>query len=319
MSIGTKLGFIISLAATFIATASAVDLPSSDAVIASRGTAKVTFADIDAYVQRIPQKDRAGFMDSPKRIENLIDGLLLQKQLAQTARDNKLDQTPAVQQQLKLAQDELLSKQALTSFEANLKLPDLLSLAKETYATHKSDYVTHGQIDVKHILIDVKSRSDDEAKKLAQDVEHQAKADPAAFDTLVQKYSDDPSKSKNAGLMTDAGDTRYDPAFIAGAQSLKKEGEISPLVHSKFGYHILKLVKREADHQKSFDESREALIAQLTAQYKEQQLRTYSANFSSMPLDADPALVESLRDRYMPTSAATPLAPTAVPVAAGKN
>jgi len=318
MKIGITHCSFVALFLVSISIASAADPAGSDAIIASRGAAKVTFADVDAYVQRIPQKDRAGFMDSPKRIENLIDGLLLQKQLAQTARDNKLDQTPAVQQQLKLAQDEVLSKQALATFEANLKVPELQSLAKETYATHKSDYVDHGKIDVKHILIDGKSRSDDEAKKLAQDVEQQAKADPAAFDALVQKYSDDPSKSKNGGLMTDAGGTRYDPAFIAGAQGLKKEGEISTLVHSKFGYHILKLVKRESDHQKSFDEAREELIAKLAAQFKEQQLRSYTADFSGMPLDANPALVESLRDRYLPGgAAATPLVPA--PVAAGKN
>jgi hypothetical protein len=110
-------------------------------VVARQGGVEVSLDDIDAAAHRIPEKDRAGFFDSPKRIESVIMGLLLQRQLAAEARAAKLDQDADVQRQIQLATDDTLARIALEHHRATLKLPDFEPIAREYYASHKDEYL----------------------------------------------------------------------------------------------------------------------------------------------------------------------------------
>jgi len=303
----TVLTFLLS--ATILDCAFALEVKDSDLVIVSRGSAHVTFGDVDAYVQRIPEKDRAGFMDSPKRIENLLQGLLLQRQLAQVSANQAATQKMPLNGVELLAEEETLSKQTLDGYKKAIQTPDLLPLARETYALHKSDYVERGRIDIQQVLISTEKRSDEEARKLALDVETRAKAAPDSFGELVKSASEDPAKDDNHGMVVGAANEKYSAELAAAVAELKHDGDISPIVKTSFGYHVLKLVKHGQDRQKSFDEVSSAMLADMTSKYVDQQMRKYIGTFENMPLDATPERVESLRDRYMPTSAATSVVP----------
>ena len=58
-------------------------------VVARQGGVDVTLQDVDAAAAKIPEGDRAGYFDSPKRIESIVGSLLYQKQLAVKARAEK--------------------------------------------------------------------------------------------------------------------------------------------------------------------------------------------------------------------------------------
>src|SRR5690242_4162860 len=139
---------------------------SPSTVVAKQGDAIVTLADIDAFAQTIPPQNRAGFFDSPKRLDGLITNILLEKQLAIEARAAGYDKDPAEQPRIQLAIDQELARIRMDRFRAGLKMPDFSELAHEQYIGHKEKYVIAGKLDVKHILIDTKNRSDDEAKNI---------------------------------------------------------------------------------------------------------------------------------------------------------
>ena len=300
----------VLLAITLVSSAAlAMEATDADLVIVSRGSAHVTFGDVDAYVQRIPEKDRAGFMDSPKRIENLLQGLLLQRQLAQASADQAVTQKIPRSGVERLAEEETLSKQTLDGYKKTIQIPDLLPLARETYALHKSDYVERGRIDIQQVLISTEKRSDEEARKLARDVEARAKAAPGAFDELVKSASEDPAKDDNHGMVVGAANEKYSAELAVAVAELKHDGDLSPIVKTSFGYHVLKLVKHGQDRQKSFDEVSSAMLADMTSKYIDQQMRKYIGTFENLPMDATPERVELLRDRYMPTSAGTSVVP----------
>jgi parvulin-like peptidyl-prolyl isomerase len=267
-------------------------------VVAKQGDTIVTLADVDAFSQTIPKQDQPGFFNNPKRLESLISSLLLQKQLAAEARAAGYDKEPAAQPQIELAIDEVLAKIRMDRFKAALKLPDFSTLAEEEYAGNKEKYVVPGKLDVKHILIDTKKRSEDEAKALAETVDKEAKEHPDQFDALVEKYSDDPSKTANKGLMTSAGSDRYVKEFSAAAKALKKPGEISPVIKTSYGFHVLKLVDRTADKQQSYADVREQIIAKLKSAYIDKAVSTHATEIRNRPIDANQDLVASLRDRY---------------------
>ena len=67
------------------------------------------------------------------------------------------------------------------------------------------------------------------------------------FETLASLYSDDPGSKAQGGLYnmsrTDKG---VDPTFLSAAFRLK-EGQISPVIKSQFGYHIIQMVTRSGD------------------------------------------------------------------------
>jgi len=293
--------------------AAPVSTPATDpaAVIARQGDATVTFADVDAFAQRMAPKERPVFFNNPKRLEMLITNLLLQKQLAAEAEKAGLGNNPMVKAQIELATDDVLAKARMEKLRADVKVPDFNTLAHEDYIAHKEKYVIPGRFEIRQIQISTKSRSDEEAKTLADTVEKEAKANPDQFEALVQKYSDDPNKDVRHGLVTDARTTRYPPTFLDAANALKVPGEISPVVKTKDGYQVLQLVARTSDVPQSFKDVRDSIIERLSSEYVEKKVGTHTDELRNQKIEANADLVASLRDRFgvapnVPDTSVTP-------------
>jgi len=275
-------------------------------VIARQGGVDVTMQDIDAFAHKLPDKDRAGFFDSPARIQSVIVSLLINRQLAAEAHSAKLDQDAMVRHEIDQAREETLARVRMDQFRKELKLPTFEALAQEYYAVHKEEFATPAAVAVKHVLVSTKGRSDEEAKTRIGEVSATAHAHPDQFDALVEKYSDDPSKSKNHGLIEDAASTKMVAPFAKAAAALKKPGELSPIVKTDFGYHVLMLVSRAPDKQQSFAEVHDKLVAKLSQEWIEKQVQDHADNLRSQPLDANADLVASLRTRFLSPGAMLP-------------
>ncbi len=75
----------------------------------------------------------------------------------------------------------------------------------------------------------------------------QVEAGLKKFDALAKIYSDDPgSKDKGGEYQLSRSDKQWDPVFMAAAYRLK-EGQISPVIKTQFGYHIIQMVSRNGD------------------------------------------------------------------------
>ena len=67
------------------------------------------------------------------------------------------------------------------------------------------------------------------------------------FELLARSYTEDPGSKESGGQYNiNRTDKFWDPAFLAAAFKLK-EGQVSPVVKSKFGLHILQMVSRAGD------------------------------------------------------------------------
>ena len=120
---------------------------------------------------------------------------------------------------------------------------------------------------VAHILVAFPQGADDKAKAAAkakaEEVLAKVKAKPADFAGLAKQYSQDPGSAPNGGdLGFFAKDGTMVKPFEDAAFSLK-QGEISGLVETQFGYHILKVL----EVGQSF-ESQKAEIVQTLQQEK---------------------------------------------------
>lgn len=90
---------------------------------------------------------------------------------------------------------------------------------------------------------DIEKLAIDELNEFKKQVESGSRR----FETLANLYSDDPgSKDRGGEYAINRNEKQWDPAFLAGAFRLK-EGQISPVIKSKFGYHIIKMESRAGD------------------------------------------------------------------------
>lgn len=288
-----------------------------DTVVASQGGASVRLRDVDAFARTVPPDHLAELFSSPDRIESILRNLLAEKQLLNEAKKLKLQDRPQVAADMQRAVDAVLVKARIAALQkkATGHVPNLEELAHERYLANPAHYGVPKVVDVKHILIGTKDRSDAEAKALADKIYGQLKNDPSQFDADITKYSDDPSKAHNHGLITNATSKTYVSEFREAADRLAKVGDISHPVKSQFGYHIIKLVKLTPGKKRSYAEVKKDLVASLRADYIAKQVQHHLNVIRNRTIDPNPAAIAALSHRYpAPQSAAkSKSSTTAVP------
>lgn len=172
------------------------------------------------------------------------------------------------------------------------KLGSSLAAAEPVTAADARQFYT--QYHTRHILIDNKSRSDVQAKALAQQILAKAKAPGADFAALAKQYSDDPgtkAKGGDDGWIDES--TGYVPEFKKAAFSLKP-GQVTPdlVVSSHYGYFIIKLDEIKSNLPPDFDKNTAKYIAQVQQQRAQAKSEAMLASLKdSAKIDvSDPAL-----------------------------
>ncbi|MGH8713552.1 MAG: peptidylprolyl isomerase [Casimicrobiaceae bacterium] len=257
------------------AAASGVQHPP-DEVLAENGVARLTRADYDADVQRVPLEMRNAFASDPKRIGTYLNNLLLTKTLAIEGRKAGVENDPVLQRRIELEADRLIAEAQIKRFEEaagadfDAKAAEFLVKAKETYLVDKDKYRTPEQVDVSHILIDTKTRTPEEALARAQEARKKLLAG-MDFAAVAQQMSDDPSAKTNGGKLGWFSRGRMDPAFTEAAFGLKNVGDLSEPVLSRFGYHVIRLEGRRASAQRPFEAVQDKIMADLRQRYVNEQ------------------------------------------------
>jgi peptidyl-prolyl cis-trans isomerase C len=150
----------------------------------------------------------------------------------------------------------------VTAVQRLLNAPFTDEQAKKYYNDNVSKFEEPELVHLQHILLSThdpldstpnplqrRELSEEQKKakrKLADDIDKRARAGED-FRKLVSEYSDDPNAKQNGGEMTLVRDTRAAPEeFKAAAFALKNTNDVSDVVTSAFGYHIIKLLGRSA-------------------------------------------------------------------------
>jgi peptidyl-prolyl cis-trans isomerase D len=154
---------------------------------------------------------------------------------------------------------------------------------QQYYQQHQKDFQVPEEVKVRHILIKVPTgadaKTDAAAKQKAEDLLQQIKAG-GDFDALAKANSDDPGSKDQGGElgMIQRGVTV--PAFEQAAFALQP-GQISDLVKTQFGYHILKVEEKQTAHLKPLQEVKGQILATLTRQQESDQQASYAQQLST--------------------------------------
>ena len=237
--------------------------PPADPVVLTVGSEKITKSQFEQILGGLSDQQRTQ-AQTPQGKRQIAERLAELKVLAQAAREQKLDQDPKIQSQLKLQSDQVLAN-VLFQQLGNKAKPDEAAV-RAFYAVHKQDWE---EIKARHILIRMqgsqvpakpnqKDLTDAEALAKAQEIRAKIVAG-ADFATEAKAESDDTGTGQNGGELGSFAKGRMVPAFEQAAFALEV-GKVSEPVKTPFGYHLILV---ESHTTKTFDEVRQEIEAKM--------------------------------------------------------
>lgn len=136
------------------------------------------------------------------------------------------------------------------------------------YEQQKSSYSETGEIQVAHILID---NSVDGAEAKAEELLQQIR-EGADFGALAKEHSSDTFSGENGGQLdwvdaveqsdSSAG-TGWAPEFEKAALALENQGDVTEVVETDFGFHIIKLLERREGETTPLADVRDEIVIKL--------------------------------------------------------
>ena len=153
------------------------------------------------------------------------------------------------------------------------------------YEQNKASFAEPEQRRASHILLTVGdggSASDKEgARKLGQELLARVRANPEEFGKLAQQYSKDPGSASSGGDLGMFGRNMMVKPFEDAAFSLKV-GDISDLVESDFGFHIIRVTDIKGGEVAPFEQVKDKIEATYRKQQAQKKFAEAAEQFTNM-------------------------------------
>jgi peptidyl-prolyl cis-trans isomerase D len=159
---------------------------------------------------------------------------------------------------------------------------------ERAYNNNIEQYSTPEQVRASHILLKTEGKDDAAVKAKAEEILKQAKSG-ADFAELAKKNSEDEGSAKNGGDLDYFGHGKMVPEFDQAVFAMQP-GQISELVKTQYGYHIIKLVDKKNATTRPLQEVRQQLVDQLAYEKAQAQASDLAESLSkqiSKPADLD--------------------------------
>lgn len=139
---------------------------------------------------------------------------------------------------------------------------------EDYYKANKTNYSQKEQVKALHILAKFTGK-DDKAKAAAKEKidKAQERLKTESFDVVAKELSDDPGSAAKGGDLGFFTRGRMVKPFEEVAFTLKK-GEVSGVVETDFGYHIIKLIDKKPESTQSLEEVQEGIAKALLQEAK---------------------------------------------------
>lgn len=136
-----------------------------------------------------------------------------------------------------------------------------------------------------HILVaaakDAPAAQKEQAKAKAQELLAQARKNPDGFAALAKQNSQDPGSAAQGGDLDFFPRGAMTKPFEDAVFALKNKGDLSEVVETEFGYHVIKLTDVRIDTPKTFEELRPQLEAQAKREQAQKKYSEAAETFSN--------------------------------------
>lgn len=181
-----------------------------------------------------------------------------------------------------LSLDDIVGKTTVSEADARKWFDD----NAKTFAANEERRASHILVQV---AADAKPEARELARKKAEGLLAQVKAAPAKFAEIAKANSDDTGSAEKGGDLGFFGRGAMVKPFEDAAFALKPH-EISGLVESEFGYHIILLTDLRGDKAKSFEEMKSEAMDGARKQAANLRFAELSEQFGNMVYEQPDAL-----------------------------
>lgn len=191
---------------------------------------KVTLQEFNKELDKIPANMKM-LVASESGKKNYLDRLIVKKLLLKEASKAKIESEKDFQERVNDIKEQLLIETLLKkkiTADTQMTEDDL----KKYYDEHKEEFRKDREINTRHILL----KTEEEAKQV------QGKLQKGEdFTELAKKYSIDPNVKQSGGEIGFQPKGSLIPEYESAAFKLTKVGQVSGIVKTQFGYHIIRL------------------------------------------------------------------------------
>ena len=187
---------------------------------------------------------------------------------------------------------------------------DLATLAKDMavpegdlkayYEQNAERYTQPEERQARHILVKAEREATaaerEKARAKAEQLLGQARAKPGEFAALAKANSDDPGSAAEGGDLGFFGRGAMVKPFEDAAFALKP-GEISPVVETDFGYHVIQLEATRGGEKRPFDEVRGEIEQEVRRSLAQRRYAEAAEQFSNMVYE-QPESLQPVIDRF---------------------
>lgn len=257
-----------------------VQIVYADSVIIKHRQFSITREDILSEINHLPEQ-LTYLKNNPIQLKEYIDGLYREKTFQYKAIELGLDKTPEFQQQIKLLQRKALVNALLEYKKNNINIPDMSALALTQYQSHPEKYQQQESVEVRHILL--KASNCEEMKTQREKLARLLKKlqdNEGSFEDFAKQYSEDKLTAIKGGYLgrITKGDT-VDP-FEKAAFSLRNPNQLSDIVESPYGVHLIQLIAYYPPQLKPFEQVKADIEQDLKNEYIKNEFVTWRSQIT---------------------------------------
>lgn len=270
-------------------------LAGEDATSMNDGKSSISIPEVRLELEGVPPDVRARV--GKAQMTRFVESQLTDRRIAEAAEKAGIANQPDVKQRIVKARRDVIIKAYMDAQAAKIAadLPkDLSALARERYDRDKDTYKQTEAIRAAHILV-IPGDNDVAAQAKAEKLLAELKAG-GNFAELAKANSDDKGSVASGGELPgwiEKG--KLVPAFEKVAYELKPN-EMSNVVRSQYGYHIIKLLEHRPARILSFDEVKDQVTDTVRKQLVGERRTEWLKQFlGSKPVELDDTTYEALK------------------------
>jgi peptidyl-prolyl cis-trans isomerase C len=277
------------------APASATTDKADGDVLATYAGNRMGSAKVVKEMERLPAPSRA-YLQAPDRKRQFVENLILNDLLFAEGQKLGYDKDDEIDRQVNDLRRRLVVQRVVREFQ---KPPEINDEQAKAYYDDNPNLYSTTQIRASHILVK------DEAA--AREILEQVKADPSKFADIAKEKSTDKTSGAKGGDLGMFGQGRMVPEFERAAFALKPN-EISDVVKTQYGFHVIMVTDRKDGERRPFDQVKEQIKATLRNKaIQDQQEKRYADLKQNANVKIDDMMLEKLQVPQGPTGAEPPM------------